>query len=368
MTIYHITKPTQELKKYYNEQIKLPSPTFDRLTRTVGEDGDLKIVTYSLSDTRIQKSWGETFTRYFCCSSPSNDNSTILTGKSAAGHLAKDLEILHPLSTFKRAVKRVIQLRLGKGMEKIVRKRFTGAMLHSDYWCEALHPKHYAWALSYELFRSWLHDTETDYSFVQWLKTSDAKIFQHAHLRPFRKNKELCLGSEKDPIMGGNIPKVDLQKIKVKVLLTSMERAEFLVRLDVTDPNAPRFVKQQNGNSLTGTNLYVIDCNSKIYATPKIVHSFHHSSLVAMGAVICAGIVKTTDEGVIEYIDTKSGHYKPTKTHFLEGLAILQKQRLKIPLGNLLRKPSSGGYSPPKYTWIRTKPEPRNVLLPPSSR
>ncbi len=56
---------------------------------------------------------------------------------------------------------------------------------------------------------------------------------------------------------------------------------------------------------------------------------FNHSTLNAGKAVICAGSIRATN-GVLEFIDTTSGHYQPTKEQLRNALQILYSCKIDL--------------------------------------
>lgn len=327
MSIYYVTKPAEDLNKYYHEQQKLPSPTFDRLIRTVKKDGSLRVVTYSLSETPIPKSWGDFF-RNCCCyrQAPSTRSSPHLTKWDAAQYLEEDLDALRPIQKFRKAVKKVIELQLGSGMERMRKNGYKGAMLQQEYWCEAIHPQHYAEKFSSKLFTCWESNRETPYSFTEWLKTRDGKNAHTKSLSLMNKTNE-------------DHSKTDLAAMKIQNP-NSQEQFQYRVRMDTKDPSKPKFIRR-NGLPLLGINMYVIDSDLKIYAAPKVRNSFHHSSFVGGRAVICAGIVELLDDGTIKQINTLSGHYKPCFEHFKNAMQVLKLYGFKRNYGSATERSAS---------------------------
>lgn len=379
MIFYHTKKPSEEVVQYYRGEVKSPSNSFDRLKRTIEEDGKLRIVTYSVSEKPIptKQSWNCCLKQLFCCCKPSKDDESSIIGREAVAYLEKDLDALRPINKLKASIRKIIQLRLAAGMEKIAKHQFQGLMVHSDYWCEAIHPQHYAHPLSKKLFNAWMQNKEIPYSFPEWLQTTDAQILHILYLDQFRKNKEFCSGYEVHPLTKKNTPKVNLNTITIQEF-NPRERKQYQVNLDTSDPQYPKFIKQ-DGKPLSGDNIFVIDPNFDIYATPKQIYSLHHSSFLGRGAVVFAGIIKLSDDGSIDKIMSLSGHYRPSRIHFKNGLKVLLDLGFDIQLGQTSkytnRDPDLNHWI--IYEWSRKIPSlqnsptcpplpAQNILIPPT--
>jgi peptidoglycan hydrolase-like protein with peptidoglycan-binding domain len=69
----------------------------------------------------------------------------------------------------------------------------------------------------------------------------------------------------------------------------------------------------------TGSGIYAMDADGRIYLGTHNVGLFHHSSFLAGGAAAAAGDMKVTN-GVPTFISNHSGHYKPETRHLLNVL------------------------------------------------
>jgi hypothetical protein len=99
--------------------------------------------------------------------------------------------------------------------------------------------------------------------------------------------------------------------------MTDERREEY--RLEV----APPAILKRDGQPLQGDNIFVFSSDRVFYGGSKTKGSdlsVHHSSFMAGKAVHGAGHFYTTDAGVLETINDRSGHYAPTTEHFIQVL------------------------------------------------
>jgi len=78
-----------------------------------------------------------------------------------------------------------------------------------------------------------------------------------------------------------------------------------------------------------GFGIFVMGSNGKIYAGDHRIGLFHHSSLLAGGAVAGAGELKVIG-GALKWITNKSGHYTPTAAQTIQVLAELQRRGVDL--------------------------------------
>ena len=60
----------------------------------------------------------------------------------------------------------------------------------------------------------------------------------------------------------------------------------------------------------TGTAIFVVPPDKKLYAGTHIPGKFHHSSFLSGGAVLGGGEMRTDDDGYITLLSNVTGHYK----------------------------------------------------------
>ena len=53
---------------------------------------------------------------------------------------------------------------------------------------------------------------------------------------------------------------------------------------------------------------------------PDVLEFWHHSSVVAGASVLCAGELGTDESGRLRFASNQSGHYRPSRDHFLRFL------------------------------------------------
>lgn len=76
--------------------------------------------------------------------------------------------------------------------------------------------------------------------------------------------------------------------------------------------------------------IFVMDCHGSIYIS--LFHrrgEFHHSSFLAGAPVAAAGEVEV-ENGVIQSISNRSGHYQTDVNHFKQVIAELQKRGIEL--------------------------------------
>jgi len=120
----------------------------------------------------------------------------------------------------------------------------------------------------------------------------------------------------------------------VKYLNTAQERAQYHIggsggKLMYDQVKPPKPLDTTKMNSLmsgTGYGIYAMSPDGQIYAGEHKGAQFHHSSFLAGGDVAGAGEFRTTNDGTLKEITTKSGHYKPTVAQLAQTLRELQGQ------------------------------------------
>jgi hypothetical protein len=83
-------------------------------------------------------------------------------------------------------------------------------------------------------------------------------------------------------------------------------------------------------HSGTGTVIFVIDSNERLYCASHLPGVFHHSSFLGDEAVMAAGELKSDASGKITQISSKSGHYRPTRQENEEMLKWFQARGVDL--------------------------------------
>ena len=99
--------------------------------------------------------------------------------------------------------------------------------------------------------------------------------------------------------------------------MTDERREEYRLQFE-----SPAILKQDE-TPLVGDNIFVLSADGVFYGGSKTKGSnlsVHHSSFMAGKAVQGAGHLFTTGGGELYKIDDRSGHYAPTKEHFVQVL------------------------------------------------
>jgi hypothetical protein len=76
--------------------------------------------------------------------------------------------------------------------------------------------------------------------------------------------------------------------------------------------------------------IWVMDQAGRIYSGEHKVGLFHHSTFLRGGNVAAAGEWKVSDDGTLEYITNKSGHYKPQPQHLRAVLEELDRRQVTL--------------------------------------
>ena len=79
----------------------------------------------------------------------------------------------------------------------------------------------------------------------------------------------------------------------------------------------------------TDSEIFVMGQEGDIHMSSHKIGKYHHSSLLAGQPVAAAGTM-TVHDGKIEYLDSKSGHYRPTQIHMDQFLHRLLTQRVSM--------------------------------------
>ncbi len=195
---------------------------------------------------------------------------------------AMKAEVSHSIKIkFKRAVEKAKLI--GRGLVALKKQGIKGTILNEAYWSEAIDPQH-------KLFKN--HK-------VRYLKNKQRKQFK--------------LNFENGAVKRNGRP-----------FDTSTSATSF---------------------SGKGVAIFVVDPKKNFYSSSHKIGQFHHSSLIAGGAILGAGECMTNMNGEFVAISNKSGHYKPNIECMINVLSILKEQGIdlsKIVLVLLEEKKSFG--------------------------
>jgi hypothetical protein len=81
---------------------------------------------------------------------------------------------------------------------------------------------------------------------------------------------------------------------------------------------------ERTGHSGDGWVIFVIGPQKELYCASHLSGVFHHSSFLGDTAVMGGGEIKTSADGTITHISSKSGHYRPTDIENREMLRWFQ--------------------------------------------
>ncbi len=350
-----IVKVTQEAKEYYLEHKDDPSCDFSRFCRDTEKKISIKedtiFIRYYLKDP---ESRFEAFKRRLCCfRKKENLSEKMITGRVLIA-LYQLEEPFQMKNKFVQCVEKIIQLKLGKGIEKIKKQGFRGCFIKRNYWPEKLDPQHYSIILTEKLFDRW-EKSATTLRYQEWRK-SDAcyRIIERFQRNPENVEMEFrTIGTDK--ITGKLCARVDLAKIKVEYL-DEKKRQKYLVYFKTCLMKKTKLFDGTK-NPFTGTLIYVIDANRNIFAAPKQEGSFHHSSLLGGEAVICAGRIALNNRGEILWISNESGHYAPTEDDLKDGLKVFAEKGVDINDGCVVNMQAPSNPST-FFCWTKNKKSP----------
>jgi hypothetical protein len=179
-----------------------------------------------------------------------------------------------------------------------------------DYWLEKLDPRHHSWRQGslMTLFHQWEADDVTSLNLWDWLEqngSAAAKELQECviYLAPDKQWENACdfdaLGlARRLPASVGGVGDLIWTK----------------------PSNAVRVKSQLFYNPAFWA--YVISPSGGLYIHHHEADYFHHSSFLAGGRVLGAGMIGLS-KGQIVYINNKSGHYQPSPAEFYIALKTL---------------------------------------------
>lgn len=360
-----IVKVTPEAKQYYLQHKDDPSCDFSRFCRSVKSDFIVKTETiYETHKTYFVKYYlknpetrFEAFKRLFICRRKKENFSEELTTGRVLIALYQSEEPFQMKNKFVRCVEKVIQLKIGKGIEKIRKQGFKGCFIKDKYLPEKLDPQHYSKVLSQKLFEIWKNNSTT-LEYQTWRKSDTC----YRAIEWFQRNPENVDPEFRtirtDKMTGKLSSRIDLTKIKVEYL-DAKKREKYLVQFKTPSLGRTKLLDQAD-NPLTGTLIYVIDAERNMFAAPKQKGSFHHSSFLSGEPVICAGRIALNNKGEILWISNESGHYTPTQDQFEDGLKVFTALGVDIYNGRVvnIQTNSSPPAENPYLHWIRNKQSP----------
>ncbi|DAZ98476.1 TPA: hypothetical protein N0F65_004913 [Lagenidium giganteum] len=186
------------------------------------------------------------------------------------------------------------------------------ALLHRDFWLEALDERHrYGFHLR-AYHQVWKNEMDARRSKSQSLAYYDPKERRVVDNTSFFQ--WLDHGDGKDLELP-ECTRDSLEKMCV-AYCNADERKQFEVDLAQPFPGAThkvmRFVttRQLVTTDDTGKWIFVIDTHQKMYISRKRKGFFHHSSFVAGAPIYAAGKI-VVHQGQIKAIEPHSGHFKP---------------------------------------------------------
>lgn len=199
-----------------------------------------------------------------------------------------------------------------------------------DYWLEKIDPKHHSWRQGalMALFHQWEADVDSPLDLWAWLEgrggdAAAALAERVIYLAPDRQWENACT--------------IDDQGVVRKLAAV------------VGTPGEPLWSKLSNCGPLKPILFYnprfwayVISPAGRLYVHMHVADSFHHSSLLAGGRVLGAGMIGVSN-GRIVYINNKSGHYMPTPAEFFKAIRQLKRFEPHLDLSGALVEVIEGG-------------------------
>lgn len=235
---------------------------------------------------------------------------------------------------------RCMMQRITRGMPAESAERGGAAMLHKDFWLEALDEQHrYGFHLR-AFHKAWKDDmatkpqTETkdmkrprsvsESSFFYWL--------DHGHGRSLDLPE--CSQSE---LRSTNVEYCNAEQRKRYELTFVTPRPAPAARKASSSPHdtAPSALVQYAGtHQLVNTDarskwIFVVDLHGRMYLGRKRKGVFHHTSFVAGEPVYAAGKIMIK-HGKILAIEPHSGHFKPNLKNLTALLHLLHRQHVDV--------------------------------------
>lgn len=165
-------------------------------------------------------------------------------------------------------------------------------------------------------------------------------FFTWLQIAPAYKDLEWQYGNNKGKLFtedmrmnGVNIAGALKEKGRV-TYLSSVEREQRLLTVQdgiLTDSNnqLATTASRKTENFGDGTATFVVSPGGKLYIGQHIAAKEYHSTLLAGGSARCAGMIKI-NEGQIEWITNKTGHYRTSNAELVAELLRLQNQGIDL--------------------------------------
>lgn len=175
-----------------------------------------------------------------------------------------------------------------------------------NYWLEALDPRHRSWGhMDRRIFDDWFNSA-TELDFWAWLEaTGRAQDSGVKYLAPDQRwLYEVVLGQDRrlyrhdPPAHARGAGAVPLCRFSTRTLSTLFSGA--------------------------GYAIWVCSPDGIFYSDSHVLNRFHHSSFLAGGRVLAGG-EWVVDDGLIQLITHKTGHYMATPQNLLNALRLLQR-------------------------------------------
>ncbi|XP_028240824.1 IQ domain-containing protein IQM1-like [Glycine soja] len=201
------------------------------------------------------------------------------------------------LSRWARA--RTMAAKVGKGLSKDDKAQ----KLALRHWLEAIDPRHRYGHNLHIYYAVWFH-SQSSQPFFYWLDVGDGK----------EVNLDEC-------------PRSELYRQCIKYL-GPKEREAYEVIIE-----GGRLVYRKGQNlvhTVEGSKwIFVLSSSRILYVGEKKKGHFQHSSFLAGGATIASGRL-VAQNGVLDAIWPYSGHYCPTKKHFMEFIGFLIEHNVDL--------------------------------------
>ncbi|XP_021278129.1 IQ domain-containing protein IQM2 [Herrania umbratica] len=192
--------------------------------------------------------------------------------------------------------------KVGKGLSK----NDKAQKLALQHWLEAIDPRHRYGHNLHFYYNQWLQ-SQSQEPFFYWLDIGEGK----------EVNLEKC-------------PRLKLQQQCIKYLGPRERKPYEVIVAD------GKFIYKQTGKLLHTTGedrdakwIFVLSTSKILYVGKKKKGTFQHSSFLAGGATIAAGIL-VVDSGVLKAVWPHSGHYRPTEENFNDFISYLRENNVDL--------------------------------------
>ena len=115
--------------------------------------------------------------------------------------------------------------------------------------------------------------------------------------------------------------------------LTAEERHAYAVTFEggrVFQSGRPLVTDAFESDKRSHAAIYVILSDETMYVGPYLLSRFQHSCFNGGRPVMGAGEIKTTADGTIIELSSKSGHYKPTTDQLHDAVAFLERRGINL--------------------------------------